>query len=84
MRGARVTLLVLASLACTASAGAQASIFPEWAGREVEVLQGDREGLIGDAEQLFAQSTQTPAGPAFEGVILCRIHVAEPHGQQNV
>jgi hypothetical protein len=79
MRGARVTLLVLASLACTASAGAQASIFPEWAGREVEVLQGDREGLIGDAELLFAQSTQTPAGPAFEGVILCRIHVDEPN-----
>lgn len=78
MRASHCAIAILAVLCDAASVDAQASIFPEWAGRDVAVLSGDREGSVGDAEQLFAQSTRAPSGDAFEGAILCRLHVDEP------
>lgn len=79
MRLRELSFVLVLSLCETASARAQASIFPEWAGRESAILNGEREGLVGDAEALFAQSSETRSDSTFEGVILCHIHLDEPN-----
>ena len=78
MRASHGAIAILAVLCDAASVDAQASVFPEWAGRDIAVLSGDREGSVGDAAQLFAQSTRAPSGEGFEGAVLCHIHVDEP------
>ena len=48
-----VALLCFSCALSASNGAAQQTMFPEWMGREVEVLSGVRQGVIEDRQALF-------------------------------
>lgn len=81
----RSRLGLVLGLVATLSAGraeAQASIVPEWFGRESEVLSGHREGTIPDAASLLPATT-APTDPIASALLVCAVATSDagPHGR---
>lgn len=85
--GSRLGLtLALVVVFGAARAAGQASIVPEWVGRDAETLRGHREGTLPGAEALYTAAAATPAqvdGPIEHALLLCHVSVSDsgPRGR---